>query len=132
MADEQPLENLIIVTSVHKEEYMTVQLVAQADWEGVIRKMALPGHYTHMFSLSKARVIDHDPKGSKVFSLLGLSMRSPYLKMEGLENQFRTSWLGKAPETIDDEIREINDLLQTVKAQSVATRFPVKETGTGT
>lgn len=132
MAENTPLENLILVTSVAKEEYMTALLIPQSDPAFITRTMALPGHYTHLFSMTAARATVRHTLGPKVFSLQQYSTRSPYIKLEGLENFFRTSWLGKAEDTINDEIKEVNELLERIKTQSVSTRYPKPAPGEAT
>jgi hypothetical protein len=113
-------ENLVIVMTADRAPYMTATLVAKADPAEVTRYMGQPGHYTTLFSLAGAK-----PNGGewlkkfKAFNLNRYSSRKPYLQLEGLETLLRTWWIGVAPETIEENIQQINQLMGTLKEDAL-------------
>jgi hypothetical protein len=115
-------QNLIIVTTANPEPYMTATLVAKADPAEVSRVMAMPGHHTMLFSMAGASPISGEwlPNyKNKAFRLVRYSSRKPYLQMEGLETLLRVWWLGAAPESIDENIEAINQMMSTLKEQAL-------------
>ena len=44
MADE--LENLILITSIERPDYISAKLIVKSEWDAVTKLMAEPGHYT--------------------------------------------------------------------------------------
>jgi hypothetical protein len=118
-------ENLIIITTADPEPYMTATLVAKSDPQAVARVMAMPGHHTTLFTLAGARPVGGDwlagYKG-KTFHLTRWSSRKPYQQLEGLETLLRTWWLGVAPETIEENINQITDMMNVLKEQALTVR----------
>lgn len=122
-APEVNLQNLIVVRTVNREEYMTCTLLPKRDPQTVWKKMAEPGHYTHLFSLnSAAKLADIYPLAPG-YNLHRVSMRAPYLFRDGLETLLRTRWLGKAEDTINDEIKELLETIDKCKNDSIRARF---------
>jgi hypothetical protein len=131
MTDERPLENLILVTTTGAERYMTVHLLAKADWQEVVKRMALPNHHTHLFSMTSGKPVENSKIPAAIDCwLLPVAHRAPYLHLEALEQQYRTRWLGKAPETIDQDLEEIVSMLKKVRDDSVDVKFPLPSRGT--
>jgi hypothetical protein len=125
------LENLLIVTTVNQEEYLTVKLVPQADPEEAFVKMAEPGHFTHLFSLSRARSLEGYKLG-RAMSMIKVHERRPTKVYDSLEVQLRTRWLGKAEDTINDEIQAIDALMRELRDTSVRFKPPTPEAGVAT
>lgn len=120
------LENLIVVTSLHREDSMSCYMIPQTEWDHVARFMAKPNHYTTLFSLSKAAVVEgYNKLGPRVFSLTRVAARSPFIHLDHLQTFYRTKWLGKAPETINEEMEEVIRALREVAEQSAAPKFPL-------
>lgn len=124
------LENLILVTSIERPDYIGVKLIAQSEWDTVNKLMAEPNHYTTLFSMNRAVVLENY-KVPKAYGLIRVSERSPYLWHLNLETKLRTSWLGKAPETIDGEVAQLTEMINKIRDESVRSKFPIKEVGQG-
>ena len=113
-------QNIIAVVSAVEVEHLTVFLIPKVDPETVWRRMALPDRHVYTFNMSLAKP---NPAGNVPYSpcyiLPSESHRYPTSKLDGLEKLFRTWFLGHAEDTINDHIRDVADLLQRVKEQSV-------------
>jgi len=113
-------QNIIAVVSPVEVEHMTVFLIPKADPEVVWKRMALPDRHVYTFNMSIAKP---NPAGNVPYSPCFLlpfeSHRYPTVKLDGLEMLFRTWFLGHAEDTINDHIRDVVDLLDKVKAQTM-------------
>lgn len=122
MADELLLENLILVESLERPDYISVKLIPKTNAEFVVRKMGHPTHYTSLFSLSKLAKLE----GFKIpgaYAMLGITTRAPYMFHENFEARLRVMWLGKAEETIQGEFNQLVEMMKGVMNDSVNKRF---------
>lgn len=133
MADEPQLENILIISTTFKEPHLAVYLVPKITQDEVTRKMALPANFTYSFSLAGAKLIEIGPmdkfRPTRAYSLTMRSFRSPFLHLEQLELQYRTKWMGKAEDTINDEIDQILEVLHRLRDESLRVKFPPRDSG---
>jgi hypothetical protein len=130
MADEKPLENLIVVTSSVRTRN-PIYLFPKADRDEIFRRFALDNVFSHIYSLSYGQTVER-PKTAQGLPSPGwlphvaltlISTRPPLDKLKFFREQLSVHWLGMASSSIDDEIFEINELLQALKAERLASRF---------
>jgi hypothetical protein len=135
MADEQNLQNLLVLVTPYDPRYTMLYLLPKADQETVRRHMAWPGHYTTLFSLSHLNKVEGGGKfqgvNCPIMAFIRLSERAPYLFSEGLETLIRTRWLGKAPETIQGEKEQLIEILER-EARMADRTFPAPKAGEST
>jgi hypothetical protein len=123
MAEEPaPIENLILVTSIERPDYISVKLIPKTNAEWAAKRMAEPTHYTSLFSMSRARPLE-GYKLPGAYGLLGVTSRAPYMFHENFESRLRVMWLGKDESTITGEFDQLVEMMLQVKGDSINKRF---------
>lgn len=114
----------IVISTVEPEEYLAAWLFPNSEEAVIRRAMSLPGHYTHLFSLSGLGSNTPLFKINPCLPMLGLSRHPPSDRIEWFLQLFRTRWLGRSEDSINDDIALITQMIEQAKRESINPSFP--------
>lgn len=132
MADQSTGENIIVVTSL-VESNNNIYLFPKADRDRVRRYMGFSNVHTMFYSMSEGVAVQPPKETGNFlthFSFRKIGHRPPLHDLSFFREQLSTRWLGRSESSIDEDIREIEDLLRDLKHLRLTTRYPPPAPGT--